>query len=126
MENSPDASFLREMIGAGARRLMELEVGGLIGLPAGERLLAAEVPRGAEVKAGPLTCPHRFGCSSGSVSIRRRASSSVTDARERHHCPVCRRHRTSNRMFPKHSSRWSSRVKAASNSSPAFSGYPER
>ena len=31
MEKSPDADFLREMIGYGAQRLMELEVGGLTG-----------------------------------------------------------------------------------------------
>ncbi len=37
MEKSPDASFLREMIGYGAQRLMELEVGGLTGAGHGER-----------------------------------------------------------------------------------------
>jgi putative transposase len=37
MEKSPDASFLREMIGHGAQRLMELEVGGLTGAAHGER-----------------------------------------------------------------------------------------
>ncbi len=36
-EKSPDASFLREMIGYGAQRLMELEVGGLTGAPHGEK-----------------------------------------------------------------------------------------
>ncbi len=37
MEKSPDASFLREMIGYGATRLMELEVGGLTGAAHGEK-----------------------------------------------------------------------------------------
>jgi putative transposase len=37
MEKSPDAGFLREMIGYGAQRLMELEVGGLTGAAHGER-----------------------------------------------------------------------------------------
>ena len=37
MEKSPDASFLREMIGFGATRLMELEVGGLTGAAHGEK-----------------------------------------------------------------------------------------
>jgi putative transposase len=37
MEKSPDASFLREMIGFGAQRLMELEVGGLTGAGHGEK-----------------------------------------------------------------------------------------
>jgi transposase-like protein len=37
LENSPDADFLREMIGFAARRLMELEVEGLTGAPLGER-----------------------------------------------------------------------------------------
>ena len=37
MEKSADASFLREMIGYGAQRLMELEVGGLTGAAHGEK-----------------------------------------------------------------------------------------
>jgi transposase-like protein len=37
MEKSPDASFLREMIGYGAQRLMELEVSGLVGAAHGEK-----------------------------------------------------------------------------------------
>ena len=37
MEKSPDASFLREMIGYGAQRLMELEVGALTGAAHGEK-----------------------------------------------------------------------------------------
>src|SRR5215471_7577514 len=37
MEKSPDAEFLREMIGYGAQRLMELEVGGLAGAARGEK-----------------------------------------------------------------------------------------
>lgn len=37
MEKSPDAGFLREMIGYGAQRLMELEVGGLTGAARGEK-----------------------------------------------------------------------------------------
>ena len=37
MEKSPDADFLREMIGYGAQRLMELEVGGLAGAGYGEK-----------------------------------------------------------------------------------------
>ncbi len=37
MEKSPDADFLREMIGYGAQRRMELEVGGLTGAAHGEK-----------------------------------------------------------------------------------------
>ena len=37
MEKSPDADFLREMIGYGAQRLMELEVGGLTGAAHGQK-----------------------------------------------------------------------------------------
>jgi transposase-like protein len=37
MEKSPDADFLREMVGYGAQRLMELEVGGLTGAGHGEK-----------------------------------------------------------------------------------------
>ena len=37
MEKSADADLLREMIGYGAQRLMELEVGGLTGAAHGEK-----------------------------------------------------------------------------------------
>ena len=37
IEKAPDAGLPREMIGFAARRLMELEVGGLTGAPYGER-----------------------------------------------------------------------------------------
>src|SRR5687768_52701 len=37
IEKSPDADFLREMIGFAAQRLMELEVGGLTGAAYGEK-----------------------------------------------------------------------------------------
>lgn len=37
LEKSPDADFLREMIGFAAQRLMELEVGGLAGAGFGEK-----------------------------------------------------------------------------------------
>jgi len=37
MEKSADADLLREMIGYGAQRLMELEVGGLTGAGHGEK-----------------------------------------------------------------------------------------
>ncbi len=36
LKMSPDADFLREMIGYGAQRLMELEVGGLTGAAHGQ------------------------------------------------------------------------------------------
>jgi transposase-like protein len=45
MEKSPDADFLREMIGWGAQRLMELEVGGLTGAAHGEKSAERMVQR---------------------------------------------------------------------------------
>src|ERR1700676_1982566 len=45
MEKSPDAGFLREMIGFAAQRLMELEVGGLTGAALGEKSLERLVQR---------------------------------------------------------------------------------
>ncbi len=45
MEKSPDASFLREMIGYGATRLMELEVSGLTGAAHGEKSAERMVQR---------------------------------------------------------------------------------
>jgi transposase-like protein len=45
MEKSPDADFLREMIGFAAQRLMELEVGGLTGAGHGEKSLERLVQR---------------------------------------------------------------------------------
>jgi len=45
MEKSPDADFLREMIGYGAQRLMELEVGGLTGAAHGEKSAERRVQR---------------------------------------------------------------------------------
>jgi len=45
MEKSPDADFLRDMIGYAAQRLMELEVGGLTGAAHGEKNPARLVQR---------------------------------------------------------------------------------
>src|SRR5471032_1859488 len=45
MEKSPDADFLREMLGYGAQRLMELEVGGLTGAAHGEKSAERRVQR---------------------------------------------------------------------------------
>ncbi len=60
LENSPDADFLREMIGFAAHRLMELEVEGLTGAPLGERSPDRRVQRngyrdrGWETRAGTV------------------------------------------------------------------------
>jgi len=45
LEKSPDADFLREMIGFAAQRLMELEVGGLTGAAHGEKSPERRVQR---------------------------------------------------------------------------------
>ena len=45
MEKSADADLLREMIGYGAQRLMELEVGALTGAAHGEKSLDRLVQR---------------------------------------------------------------------------------
>ena len=45
MEKSADADLLREMIGYGAQRLMELEVGGLTGAAHGEKSAGRLVQR---------------------------------------------------------------------------------
>jgi hypothetical protein len=98
----------------------------MIGLAARERLRPRALAQGVEIEARAFRRTHIGGCSNPSFSIRRRASSSVTEGNNRNHCPVCLRHMTSNRISAKHSSRWSRRVKAESNSSPAFSAKPER
>jgi len=45
MEKSPDADFLREMIGYGAQRPMQLEVGGLTRAAHGEKSADRRVQR---------------------------------------------------------------------------------
>ena len=45
MEKTPDAEFLRHMIGSAAQRLMELEVGGLTGAPHGVKSAARSAQR---------------------------------------------------------------------------------
>jgi putative transposase len=60
LENSPDADFLREMIGFAAHRLMELEVEGLTGAALGEKSPDRRVrrngyrDRGWETRAGTV------------------------------------------------------------------------
>jgi hypothetical protein len=59
MEKSPDADFLREMIGYGAQRLMELEVGGLTGAAHGEKSAERLVQRNG-CRELPLTLPPKL------------------------------------------------------------------
>ena len=66
MEKSPDADFLREMIGYGAQRLMELEVGGLTGAAHGEKSAERLVQRKAIVNGTGRRGPARSSCASPS------------------------------------------------------------
>jgi len=66
MEKSPDAGFLREMIGYGAQRLMELEVGGLTGAAHGEKNSERLAQRNATGIAIGRQGPGRWSCASPS------------------------------------------------------------
>src|SRR5258708_39469511 len=103
----------------------------MVDLAARKNLVARQLSQGHDVEAA--RCPgagfpvlHVCGCSSGVVSISRKASSRGSEECTRHHCPVCRCHITLKRVSVKRSSTWSRRVKGALNSSPALSGQPER
>jgi hypothetical protein len=100
--------------------------GATIVLAARERFCPGQLAQGVDVKT--RRCPgfHIGGRSTGSASISRSASSSGTAGCRRHHCPVCLCHMTSKRVSAMHSATWSRRAKAASNSSPALSGKPDR
>ena len=75
---SPDADFLRDMIGFAARRLMELEVGGLTGAAYGEKdadRLAQRVDRRATrdpaVIASKSLTIHKLSFKGGGPAQRR-------------------------------------------------------
>ena len=52
LEKGSDATFLREMIGFAAQRLMELEVGGLTGAAHGEKSPERLAQRGQKGRGG--------------------------------------------------------------------------
>ena len=66
MEKSADTDFLREMIGYGAQRLMELEVGGLTGAAHGEKSAERLVHRNGYATGTGRRGPARSSCASPS------------------------------------------------------------
>ena len=88
LENSPDADFLREMIGFAAQRLMELEVEGLTGAPLGERSPDRRVQRNGyrdrswETRAGTVELripkPRKGSYFPGFLEPRRMAEKALT------------------------------------------------